>query len=261
MTEFLDRLIARSEGLKEVIRPRTASLFEPCFQVSARVMPLAFGNAQFEEPGLSRAAKPHALRGETVQLNDREPVPIQAETAPNPSGQVTPVTQPGRLRSQAALPSVSSPAFLESRDVAAEIHPQPLEQPSAASMPRLAHATNVEPRSVQIAFAEGQEGQEGKTKSGEVPVFFEFGGGGGGNPSPTARTARCPTCTSAKLRCERRASFRANRFQGEFDPSSIGHYSIRDAAVPQEKHRSCFGNAWQRVRGPARSCCQTSSNS
>ena len=171
MTEFLDRLIARSAGLNEVIRPRTPSLFEPDFQVSARVMPSAFGNTQFEEPGLSRAATPHAHRGETVQLNDREPVPIQDETAPNPFGQVTPVTAPGRLRSPAALPSVSSPVFLESRDVAAEIHPQPLEQPSAASMPRLAPDTNVEPRSVQIAFAEGQER---KTKSGEVPVFFEL---------------------------------------------------------------------------------------
>jgi hypothetical protein len=155
MSEFLDRLIARSAGLGEIIRPRTPSLFEPYFLDSARVVHPASGNTKFEEPGLAPDGGPHPLRGETVQLNDREPVPIQVETAPNPSGQVTPAMRPGRLRNPAVTPSVSSQAFFESRDVAsAGIHRQPLERANAENTTRLIHATNVQPRSVQVAFKE-----------------------------------------------------------------------------------------------------------
>ncbi len=63
MTDFLDRLIARSAGAGEVIRPRTPSLFEPYSPDSARVLPSAFGNTEFEEPGLTPEAGARPAEG------------------------------------------------------------------------------------------------------------------------------------------------------------------------------------------------------
>lgn len=190
MSEFLDRLIARSAGLEEVIRPRTSSLFEPYSLDVTRATPAAFGNAEFEELGGAPDAGQHLLRGSTVQRNHREPTPKQFETAPDHREEITLVAQPSSLRTATSSAPVSSPAAVESRAVASAGNyesfapdgegriaegdsgrgrPQRLERANVEHAARPTFATQVQGRSTQVAFQESSSHPHAEVVSSATP--------------------------------------------------------------------------------------------
>lgn len=156
MSEFLDRLIARSAGQGEVIRPRTPSLFEPYSLHAAPVPPTVFDNTEVEDPGLSTDAGAHPRREWSVQTNDRTSVITPPEAAQSPSREAIPVIRPSIEKGQSLAHSESSPSYSGSRDntlVGVHRRRGP-DRADAESPPALTHAADLQTRFPRAALQE-----------------------------------------------------------------------------------------------------------